>query len=461
MFNSVKQIFRKLKKSKSVKDSLGFLSASLISQIVVFLSGVFVIRALGPELRGYWSFLAILGFFLVPIFSFGFLAGLGYYISSKRYQPLEITQSVAWVATARGSVIILLVIGLHYLGWLGETGNQLTIWELLPVLITFPLNLTKESYHRILLSDSKYRQANVLTVIFSLCSPIIIFILVVVMKLAFLGVLIGIVLSNVANFGFTLYLFKKAYGSLGIKAPYHKGFVRDAFRYGIKGWVGDIAVTTNNRGDQLILSYFLSPVSLGLYSICGSLGQMLWLLPGSIRQILYNKNAALNSDLDRKRLTAKYHAFFMILGVIMTVIAIVFAPFIVHFLFGEEFSGAIAPLRIYLIGTGIYTGTMVLTKYFIGSDKIIYTSYIQLFSAVVGIITALLFVSKFGLIGAAISSSLSYSISYFLSVYYFKDIRALIGGFSSFLSILKPTEPVKVETISSGIDNDSGSYSSQ
>lgn len=426
---------QQLKKSKSAKDGLGFLGANLASQAIVFLSAIFVIRALGPELRGYYSFLSVIGFFLVPIFSFGFISGLGYYVSSKKYLPLSISKSVIWIAFGRGSVIILIVVLLHYLGWLGNTGNKLTLWELLPVLITFPLNLVKESFHRILLSDSKYIQANKLSVIFSMSSPIIIFLLVVVFKLEFTGVIIGIVLANITNLLFTLYFFNRSYGGLSNNQNYHKGFVKDAFAYGIKGWIGDIAVTTNNRADQLILSYFLAPTNLGLYSICGNISQILWLLPSSIRQILFNKNAALETDKDRKVLTAKYHAFFMLIGIVLTISAIVLAPYFVPFLFGNDFIPSVKPMQIYLIGSGVYIGTMVLTKYFVGTKKIIYTSYIQLFSAVIGVITAFIFIKRFGLMGAAISSSVSYFASYILSVYYFKDIRELIHGFKSFFSL--------------------------
>jgi len=437
-----KHFINHLKNSKSAKDSLGFLGASLISQFVVFISAIFVIRTLGPELRGYYSFLSIIGFFLVPIFSFGFIAGLGYFVSSKKYLPLYITKSVMWISVARGSVIVLVVIILHYLGWLGETGNKLTIWELLPVLITFPLNLIKESFHRILLSDSKYMEGNKLNVIFSVTSPLIIFLFVVVLRLEFTGVLIGIVISNIANLLFTLYFFKKVYGSLSTNPQYEKGFVKDVFGYGIKGWIGDIAVTTNNRADQLILSYFLAPVNLGLYSICGNISQLLWLIPGSIRQILFNKNAAIESDAERKAITARYHAFFMILGFILTIAAILLSPFIVPFLFGRDFLPAVKPLQIYLIGSGIYIGTMVLTKYFVGTKKIIYTSYIQLFSAIIGIITAFIFIGRFGLIGAAISSSLSYFASYILSVYYFKDIKELLRGFINLRALFLSKAPV-------------------
>ena len=425
-------ILDRIKKSKNIKDGLGFLGTGIASQVIIFLSSIFVIRALGPELRGYYTFLGILGFFLIPIFSFGFIAGLGYYISSKQYNPKDVTKSVIVIALLRSVVIITAVLALKYFNLLGETGNKLSVWYLLPVLLTFPLNMIKESFHRVLLSDSQYAKANTLSIIYSIVSPIIVFLLVVLFRLNFVGVVIAIVISNVINFLATIIYVNKLYTVSDLSKPYDKVFVKKVFSYGVKGWIGDIAVTTNNRVDQLILGYFLPPASLGIYSICGSIGQILWILPGSIRQILFNRNAETQRDADKKALTARYHAFFMLSGLVIAALFILLSKYIVQFLYGNAFLPAVVPLQIYLVGTGIYVGTMILTKYFVGTKEIIINTYIQLFSAAIGLITALLLVKSYGIIGAAISSSLSYIASYLLALYFFKDFKQLAKGFVLF-----------------------------
>ena len=426
-------IFDRIRKSKNIRDGLGFLGTGVASQVIIFLSSIFVIRALGPELRGYYTFLGIIGFFLVPIFSFGFLAGMGYYISSGKYNPKDISKTVIIIALLRSVVIILAVLMLKYFNLLGSTGNNLSIWYLLRVLLTFPLNMIRESFHRVLLSDSQYAKANKLSIFYSVVSPVVVFLLVVICKLDFTGVVIAIVSANIINFFLTIAFVNNIYTITDLSKPYNKVFVKEVFNYGIKGWIGDIAVTTNNKVDQLILSYFLPPAALGIYSICGSIGQMLWILPGSIRQILFNNNAALKEESDRKKLTARYHAFFMVTGIAITVVFIFLSEYIIRILYGAEFLPATVPMQIYLAGTGIYIGTMILTKYFVGTKQVIYNSYIQLFSAAIGLVTALLFVKEYGIIGAAISSTLSYIASYLLAVYYFKDYRELANGFVLFL----------------------------
>lgn len=422
-------MINKLLKSRNIKDGLGFLATNLFTQILAFVFSIFVIRELGPELRGYYTFLGLLGLFLVPIFSFGFQAGLSYYIASKKYKSIDITVPVIVISFLRGVVMIIAVILLKELNLLGATGNRLSVWYILPILLTFPFNMMKESFQRMLLSDSFYKKANTLNIINSIVSPTMVFILVVVFKLAMIGVVISIVSSNIITFVITVIVIEKYYKVINLKKTYNKAFIKDVFNYGIKGWIGDIAVTSNNRVDQLILSFFLSPVSLGLYSICANIGQIVWIMPSAFRQILFNKNAEMTTESDRKKFTSRYHAFFLITGLILAGTLVLLAKKLVYFLYGSAFLEAVLPLQIYLIGTGIYIGTLVLTKYFGAIKKIIINSYIQIFSALIGILAALLLVPIFGLVGAALSSTISYILSYILAVYFFKDLRSLRMGF--------------------------------
>ena len=122
----------------------------------------------------------------------------------------------------------------------------------------------------------------------------------------------------------------------------------------------------------------------------------------------------------------------MLSGLVIAALFIMLSKYIVQFLYGNAFLPAVVPLQIYLVGTGIYVGTMILTKYFVGTKEIIINTYIQLFSAAIGLITALLLVKSYGIIGAAISSSLSYIASYLLALYFFKDFKQLANGFVLF-----------------------------
>lgn len=141
----------------------------------------------------------------------------------------------------------------------------------------------------------------------------------------------------------------------------------------------------------------------------------------------------MKEEADRKILTAKYHAFFMVTGLAITIVFILLSKYIVQFLYGNDFLPAVRPLQIYLVGTGIYIGTMILTKYFVGAKQVILNTYIQLFSAAIGLLTAFLLIKDYGIIGAAISSSLSYIASYCLALYFFKDFSKIAQGFVLFL----------------------------
>lgn len=404
---------------------MGFLSTSLLTQVIGFLSSVFVIRELGPELRGYHAFLGLMGYFLVPIFSFGFLAGLNYFIASKEYKPLEVMKTILYIAVGRGLIIFFVIIILRHFNMLGDSGNSIPYFYILMMASLFPFNLVKESLHRLLLADSKYKHANYLNIWFAIVPSISLFVFVVYFKLELVGVAASIIISSLISLTLTLYFIVKNYSFNWLNYSYSKNFFKDTFSYGIKGWIGDIAVTANNRLDQLFINYFLSPTQLGLYSVCANIGQIIWIVPGAARQIILNKATQLNNKDEKVSFVMKYHNYLLAFSVIITFFFIYFSRELLGLLYGIEFQNIYKVLSIYLIGTCVYVGTMVITKLFAASRKIIYNSYIQLISALFSLILFYLLIPNYQLVGAALSSSIVYLLTYFVSLVLLKKFKKI------------------------------------
>lgn len=409
--------------SGSRKAFMGFLGTSLLTQVIGFLSSVFVIRELGPELRGYHAFLGLMGYFLVPIFSFGFLASLNYYIASKEYKPSEVMKSILYIAVGRGLLIFFIILLLRYFNLLGDSGNTIPYLYILMMASLFPFNLIKESLHRLLLADSKYKHANYLNIWFAIIPSVSLFIFVVFLKLELIGVAVSIIISSFISLLLTLYFTIKNYSFNWLSYSYSTKFFRDTFSYGIKGWIGDIAVTANNRLDQLFINYFLTPTQLGLYSVCANIGQIIWIVPGAARQIILNKATQLNSKDEKVSFVMKYHNSLLSFSVLLTLFFVYYSKELLGILYGTEFQEVNKVLSIYLSGTCVYVGTMIITKLFAASRKIIYNTYIQLISAFCSLILFYFLIPKFQLIGAALSSSIVYLLTYLVSMILLKKFK--------------------------------------
>src|SRR3954452_25512736 len=77
----------------AARSSMWTLLTRLVTMPLGFLTSALVARALGPELKGSYAFLLLLGAFVSPCLSLGFGGSIVYFISSARYRLRDVTFS--------------------------------------------------------------------------------------------------------------------------------------------------------------------------------------------------------------------------------------------------------------------------------------------------------------------------------------------------------------------------------
>lgn len=167
-----------------------------------------------------------------------------------------------------------------------------------------------------------------------------------------------------------------------------------------------LLITFNYNIDIIILKQFVEYSSIGIYSLGVTLAGMLWIIPDSFKEVLFNKTAKSNS-IDEILFGIKFNvaiSIFIILGFI-----VVGESFIQVF-YGEDF------IESYLVTSILFIGTipmiffkMINTLYIsIGKQKL---SFIILLLAVtINIILNYILIPINGILGAAISSVVSYTV---------------------------------------------------
>jgi O-antigen/teichoic acid export membrane protein len=128
------------------------------------------------------------------------------------------------------------------------------------------------------------------------------------------------------------------------------------------------------------------------------------------RQELAAQNAALSAQATRLSLG---------ISVIVGVFLSMFAGFALPLIYGEAFRYSIAPLLVLMPGVVAIGPAFVLASYIAGIGK----PQINLFVALTGLFFTgaldLLLIPRLNILGAALASSISYSIIAFLTVLYF------------------------------------------
>jgi O-antigen/teichoic acid export membrane protein len=171
----------------------------------------------------------------------------------------------------------------------------------------------------------------------------------------------------------------------------------------------------NYRVDQFIIAVLLPPEQLGFYIIAVSLAERLWILTGAVANvILPHLTNAHERDPELVAVIARH-------VIVWTGVACLFvfalADIVVRVMYSSAFVEVVTPLRWLL--PGILTGTIgkVLVAEILAREKIHYLMWTGVVIAPINIVAYLVIIPHMGISGAALASSISYSLLSFRMIW--------------------------------------------
>jgi O-antigen/teichoic acid export membrane protein len=207
--------------------------------------------------------------------------------------------------------------------------------------------------------------------------------------------------------------------------------LRRMMKYGIKFHVATLAGLLIFRADLLVVNHFRGAAEAGVYSVASQVAMMLMVLPGVIATLLFPRVTA--EQETRAHLTCRVtrHTTFVMLLICLLSVP---ASFLLPLLYGAAFKDVTVQLLILLPGVFLIGIESVLVQYFNAEGL---PPAIPLFWAATLLINiALTFVlaPSYGARGAALASTLSYTIIFALVALYFRAragrslVEALLPG---------------------------------
>ena len=133
-------------------------------------------------------------------------------------------------------------------------------------------------------------------------------------------------------------------------------------RFGLRSMVGAISPIETFRIDQLLVGVLLSPAQLGIYVVALAFVNLPRFISASIGAVAYPRVAAARA---RERALvggiARHHVVLTLLVVVPAVtLAVAFVPWVIRVFFGEEFANAGTTARILLAGSVLFAVDRVL-----------------------------------------------------------------------------------------------------
>lgn len=393
--------------NSNTKNSFHNLITKFLAVPISFITSIVVARYLGPELRGAFSFLTLMITFAIPIISFGSGAGVTYFIRKRNYSNEESLFSILVLGFLNGAVGSGVIYMLWFFELLGDVGDLISLKELLVVMISLPFNSMFFFMNRYSVGNDRFVILNKLTIFQSILHILGITVLVGFLDLKVQGAVISVLAYNIITF-FILLAF--SFKGQTFNKSINLTFIKDVYRYGFKGWFGDLALKLNFRIDQIILGIY-SSYALGIYGIAVLLAEVLWVFPDAFGPVLMNKIIGEKEEEKRNDLIYKLHrlTFWGIFG--CGLVGAVAGYFLIPILLGVKYQGSVLPFLFTLPGILTFSSAKVITKLFSGTGKIGFTSVVIVVGTVISVSLYFVLIPKYDANGAAIGSSLGYTIA--------------------------------------------------
>jgi O-antigen/teichoic acid export membrane protein len=188
-------------------------------------------------------------------------------------------------------------------------------------------------------------------------------------------------------------------------------------RYGIKFHVSIVAAMLIFRADLLVVNHFRGSAEAGVYSVASQVAMMLMVLPGVIATLLFPRIASAPGD-KRGEMTCvvtRHTAFIMLIICLLMLPASLALPL----LYGAPFVDVSVQLWLLLPGVYLVSIESVLVQYFSASGLPVAIPFFWVATLVVNVALNIALVPGFGARGAAVASTIAYTLIFALVMLYF------------------------------------------
>lgn len=390
-------------KAASTRAALGIFGTKAVLFPLQLFIAFFIIGDLGAAKYGGYRYFLLAIETVLPLTFLGFGGGITYCISSGKHDVRDVVVTSILIGLFHG----LITAGLMALSWyVGlEITREISFQLMVPVLAVLPLYGITLMMYRTLMGASWFSMMNVYTGLGAVVTPLLLLALVIVARLELLGAVISIAVTGVILCVFTVAVVWKRSRP---RWTLNTAFLRDAYHYGLRDWIGGLAGFTNLRFDQLLIVILnLKAEILGVYGAATKVTELIWMAPDAIGPVLYNRIAQTRDLLTRAWMTGQIHRIMLAFVLVLTA-GVAATAWVLPHVFGSDYAGIEVIIWVLLPGTVAFVTTKVLTKFFGGSNQPEKSSIAHTIGAFVTVGLGLVLIPWMGGLGAALTSTLAY-----------------------------------------------------
>ncbi len=381
----------------------------LTSNIIQLVSIVVISRELGPEMQGIYVLSLLFPSTLAMLLNLGISGANIYYIGKGK-----VSYSTAWHTCIYLYKRLLLVgVGLLFIAlFISYNLNYSTGVSAFWPIVIFPILLFSPILASFFQATESFKFYNRIILI----QPAILLICVLAsVLLDVIDVDLILLFFSISHIITLSVVFKEHKKNVVREAKFSRRYLKLAIRYGSRVHISNILSFLNYKIDLFMIGFFLNPASVGIYSIAIQISEKLWIISQSISTVLFPRLSNLKNAHEKKiKITSFSIKVTMYLTTLGAMVLYLIADWTVVYIFGSGYS-QVPDVIIYMIpGVVSLSVSRVIANFIAAHGKPEINMYGTLVVLIVAVIMNLILIPKFGLVGGAIATSVSYFISMLL-----------------------------------------------
>jgi O-antigen/teichoic acid export membrane protein len=392
---------------KTVKDSAGILVTQSVATVINLLIGIITARFLGPAGKGLYVLAFVLPGLFVTFGNIGLTQAIVYNLAKHSERRDEVVGSlfIVWGGIT-GILTLAAYLSLPYTSQAFFPGvdTQLLKIGLLTLPASFWILCARECFR----GAGQYTLYNAVGLLPKLLGLSFFIVVIIILEGGAVEAIYANTLATALMAGLCLLgVFKYVLGGVGKLSV---AFVRPLLSYGTRVHAGLILQTLENRGDILLLSHYLiSSAPIGLYSVGVTLAELVLNVSEAVGTVwLQRVSAALSTKMEHK--TVELSRVVTIVSVFAGLLMVVVAYPAIYVLYGADFLPSYAPFLILLPGVVTRAPARIIGSHLQGVNRPGLISMVSGISLAVNIGINIVLIPQYGINGAALASTISYSL---------------------------------------------------
>lgn len=396
-------------------------SITLVAKIIMALVGlatsIILARMLGPDGRGLYALVILSAIIVFRSTHMGIGTGSGYFLGRKRipYETLAGNWLSLSVLIGFSSLCLALVLA-PFVAPLILPSVPLVL--IMVALLSIPFAVILTNFAQLFRANNDFKRFNAL----ELSQPVfflIIYVLYVfvVMRRQAVFPLAGQQFKVVPAVMSFLFSFMAAgllsvimtWNRVRLRFRWTRDLVKRAVSFGIQGHLAGVVKFLNLRLDMLLVNIFIDPTHVGYYAISVMVAEKIWYIPDVLSIALHPRVAHGGDEQANRDTSAVSRHTILIVSAACIAILLLGKP-LVALLYSDLFLPAITPLLILLPGILSSSLSRIITSDLMARGYPRVVLWAGLTGLIVNISLNVILIPRIGIAGAALASSISYSL---------------------------------------------------